>query len=301
MAEFTLVRGGRSFRTHDYSGIWSNCIPLVWKRLLSLPTCFHYCWKCPLGWDKTSHTFISTKSPGSSRKNIAPLALILNINVVLFSIYPYFLFTLLLYFELDVGYLFLKYVLHLEINSLFGHLATLPLRLLQFLPALQYFRLLAFFLCMLPLSALLVLDGIRKLDLWAISVRISRHTARKQAAQSNTDANLYFPAIAVLIPAIIDALLPLGISVNEKTVELKRKWERHLERCHDRGYLRRKSLKTEWYQPFTSDNPMPDFSPWEQLHFQLLLPEGKRWYHEKFGVKVSEGGTYTASAVTNEG
>lgn len=68
-------------------------IPLVWKRLLSLPTCFHYCWKCPLGWDKTSHTFISTKSPGLLIEwiivvfVITPAILVSSTVIILLNIY----------------------------------------------------------------------------------------------------------------------------------------------------------------------------------------------------------------------
>lgn len=218
----------------------------------------------------------------STIKRIDPLELFVDMNVILFSIYPYLSFTLLLYFHFDPGYLFAKYVLHLETHTLLGNLLTLPIRIIQFLPVIQYFRLLAFLLCSLTLSALLVLDGVRKLDLWAILIRISKHSASKQVLKyfelviilqllndilsrgaailmgvalllcvlfNYVSIKLYsfipmplylcFPSVAALILLLINCLLPLGINVNEKTVKLKEKWERHLARCRDRGYQRR--------------------------------------------------------------
>ncbi|OXA47694.1 hypothetical protein Fcan01_17752 [Folsomia candida] len=50
---------------------------------------------------------------------------------------------------------------------------------------------------------------------------------------------LYFPSVSVLIPVIIEALLPFGISLNVKAVQLRNKWDRQLERCGDRKYVRR--------------------------------------------------------------
>lgn len=51
---------------------------------------------------------------------------------------------------------------------------------------------------------------------------------------------LYFPSVAIIIPFIIDTLLPLGIRVNEKTARLKTKWGKQLDLCSDRKYLQRR-------------------------------------------------------------
>lgn len=53
---------------------------------------------------------------------------------------------------------------------------------------------------------------------------------------------LCFPPVAVVIPLIIDTLLPFGISVNDKADKLKIKWGRKLVSSSDLKYIRRRVL-----------------------------------------------------------
>ncbi|OXA48123.1 hypothetical protein Fcan01_17043 [Folsomia candida] len=211
------------------------------------------------------------------------LGIFLNINVAIFSLYPLFLSTLVLYFEFDPIYNFAKFVVHLDTNSLFVRIFIFPLRLVQVPPTFQIARLFALLICMITLSSILFLDAIHELDLWGFLVKFSRRKAdlliRRYlqlavALQHVADffamisailmmlglvlcvlfnfmsvklyglipmpLYLFFPSVTVLIPLIIDTLLPFGIRINETSVRFRVKCWRNLKDSCDRKYLRRR-------------------------------------------------------------
>ncbi|OXA47368.1 Uncharacterized protein YsdA, partial [Folsomia candida] len=210
----------------------------------------------------------------SPPRKIDPLGLFLNFNVALFSIYGYFLSPFLYYVDLDPGYLFTRYVLHLEVTTLSYRLFTHSLRFLQVLVIFQVSRHLPILISSLSLFITILLDAIYKLELRAVLIRstadlqIRKHRELALILQLvggvvapataimmglgllmsvvynfvtirlysviPMPLYLYFPSVSVLIPVIIEALLPFGIRLNEKAVQLRNKWDRELERCGDR-------------------------------------------------------------------
>lgn len=214
-----------------------------------------------------------------SQHKIDVLGVFLNINVVLFSLYPFFLSTFIIYFGFDPVYNFAKYVVLLDTNNFLWLVAIFPIRLIQVPPTFQIARLFALMICMVSLSAILFLDAIHELDLWGFSRRradllIRRYQHLAVALQHVTEffatisavlmmlglvlsvlfnfmsvklyglipmpLCLFFPSVAVLIPFMFDTLLPFGIRINETSVELGVKWWRSLGVLGDRKYLRKK-------------------------------------------------------------
>lgn len=55
--QFSFTNQCRTDRVVLFTRVMAS--PLVWQSLQNFSTCFHYYWKCPLGWDKTYRKFIS--------------------------------------------------------------------------------------------------------------------------------------------------------------------------------------------------------------------------------------------------
>lgn len=220
--------------------------------------------------------------PALSRR-LDPVGVFLNATVAFFTLCPFFMAPLALYFEFDAASLFCKYVLPLEHDTIWGCTFRYLIRLPAGLSCMQVCRLFPLLVCTLSFHHVLLLDELYKMGRRALFIRVSRIWAILQfrkyveleiilrlfaASSDNITAilmgvglvlcvafnfisirmygsipfplYLYFPSVAIIIPLIIDTMLPMAIRVYEETSKIRRNWEYHLNGTENRKYISRR-------------------------------------------------------------
>ncbi|OXA47102.1 hypothetical protein Fcan01_18125 [Folsomia candida] len=158
----------------------------------------------------------------SLSRRLDPVGVFLNATVAFFTLCPFFMAPLALYFEFDAASLFCKYVLPLEHDTIWGCTFRYLIRLPAGLSSSSD-----------NITAILMGVGL------VLCVAFNFISIRMYGSIP-FPLYLYFPSVAIIIPLIIDTMLPMAIRVYEETSKIRRNWEYHLNGTENRKYISRR-------------------------------------------------------------